>query len=168
MVVDESTRLAIGRLFPLLPWALDQMQTAIAPGIFGDLEPGTKAVVAHDLVMKEGQRRFTDPDDIMVSNASGLLHFVLPTVLLRVKRGDARSLRIATNRTNQTLVWMYQLSLKGMVDPRDFLHMVYYYNGTCLGTPGLHGPEDPESFSILCNGPLALPRFGDRRSELPL
>lgn len=75
--------------------------------------------------MKEGQRQFNNPDDIVVSNANGLLHFVLPTVLRRVKRGDSRSLSIATNRTMQTLVWTHQMVLEGVADPRDFLHMVY-------------------------------------------
>jgi hypothetical protein len=125
MFLDDSTSQAIERLFPLLPWALEEMQVNIAPGLFGDLEPGTRAAVAHDLVMKEGQRRFTNPDDIVVADSQGLFHFVLPSVLLRVKRGDSRSLGIATNQTKQTMVWTYQLPLSGMPDPRDYLHMVY-------------------------------------------
>lgn len=39
MIVHDTTKRAIDRLFPLLPWALGQMQTGVDAGIFGDLEP---------------------------------------------------------------------------------------------------------------------------------
>lgn len=125
MIDNPATQDALARIFPLLPWALNQMQGEISPLTFGDLEPGTRATIAHNLVMKEGQRRFADLDGITVVNSQGLMHFALPHVLIRVKHARPRTLRIATNRTIQTSEWTNQLPLAGMADPRDRLHLVY-------------------------------------------
>lgn len=125
MVVDRETQGALERIFPLLPWALTQVQDGVAPLVFADLGPGTKAAVVHDVIMQEGLRRFADAEDIAVRSSQGLLHFVLPGSLLRVKRGDRRTLSIANNRTLQTLEWTYQKSLIGMADPSNRMHLVY-------------------------------------------
>ncbi len=125
MIDDPETQEALTRIFPLLPWALDRMQQGIDPLIFGDLEPGTKATIAHNLVMKEGDRRFGEHDGIDVVKSHGLTHFALTNALLRVKHACPRTLRIATNRTIQTFEWTYQMPLEGMTDPRDRLHLVY-------------------------------------------
>lgn len=125
MIDDPATQESLARIFPLLPWALERMQRDVDPLVFADLEPGTKATIVHNLVMKEGERRFAEIPGIAVVNSNGLLHFSLPNLLLRVKHARPRSLRIATNRTTQTLAWTHQLALQGMDDPRDRLHLVY-------------------------------------------
>ncbi len=125
MIGDPATQEALAQIFPLLPWALDQMQVAIDPLVFADLEPGTKASITHNLVMKEGARRFAELRGIDAVNSSGLMHFALPDVLIRIKHARPGTLRIAINRTAQTLAWTSQLPLQGMTDPRDRLHLVY-------------------------------------------
>lgn len=126
MIAAESTRRAIDRIFPLLPWSLTQLQNGLEARLLADLELGTRASFVNNIVMKEGDRRFTDPNDIVVSNANGLQHFVIPTAKIRVKRGDARFLNIANNRTKQTLEWTSgQLPLDEVDDPRNYLHLVY-------------------------------------------
>ena len=125
MLDDPDVTEALTMIFPLLPWALDQAQQGIDPLRFSDLEPGTKAAMVHNFVMKEGERRFADLDGIDVVNSQGLLHFALRRVLLRVKHAKPKSLRIATNQTIQTAEWTYQLPLEGIADPRNRLHLVY-------------------------------------------
>lgn len=125
MIDDPATQEALARIFPLLPWALERMQQGIDPLVFVDLEPGTKATILHNLVMREGECRFAEFDGIDVVHSRGLMHFVLPDLLLRVKHARPQTLQIATNRTVQTFEWTYQLPLRGVADPRDRLHLVY-------------------------------------------
>lgn len=125
MFDDPATQEALAQIFPLLPWALQRMQEGVDPLLFLDLGPGAKSVIVHNLVMKEGERRFAEVNGIDVADSQGLMHFVLPDALLRVKRAEPRTLRIATNRTVQTLEWTLQLPLEGMADPRNRLHLVY-------------------------------------------
>lgn len=124
MQFDDGTRRALDRIFPLLPWALTQVQEAITPLLFADLTSGTRAAVVHNAAMSEGDRRFADDPEIEVRRSQGLQHFVLPNYLIRVKRGERRTLGIANNRTRQTAEWT-QVAFEGMPHPSNRLHLVY-------------------------------------------
>lgn len=124
MFDDPVTQEAVRRIFPLIPWALREMQTKIDPLTLGDFDGRVRAGMTHRLVMEEGRRRFDEVNGIEVVTTNQLSHFICGDLLIRVKHSQPRSWRIAINPTVQTARWT-NLPLAGVPDPRNFLHLVY-------------------------------------------
>jgi hypothetical protein len=130
MLDDPQTQAAVARIVPLIPWAIERLQSDIDPLRFIDLRPGRRAGIVHDWIMAEAKRRFDGSDDVTVVDSNGLHHFVIPGALLRVKMARRRRFRIATNDTVQTRRWVHQLPLGPDIDPRSHLHLVYCPDAT--------------------------------------
>lgn len=126
MKIDTPEHMAaINEMFPILPWALQQMQSDVSGVTSIALREATRATVFHDLVMSRGEEVFDGHHAISVRRVKEQRHFVLPDVLVRVHRGRGNDLRISINETIQTEEWDFVGPLEEFPDPNTRFHLVY-------------------------------------------
>lgn len=126
MKIDTPEHMAaIDEIFPVLPWALQQMQSDVGGVTSIVLREATRATVFHDLVMSRGEQMFEDHQMISVRRVKEQRHFVLPDVLVRVHRGRGNDLRISINETIQSEEWDFVGPIQGFPDPNTRFHLVY-------------------------------------------